>query len=146
MTSAHPLQLQQLQIFWASFPQGLRVCLWDFLTIFPEAHLGGQTLLIPVFMDLDLCTGALSCWNRKGPSPNCFHKVGCMKLSKISWYAETFRVPLTGTKGPSPAPEKQPPTIIPPPPNFTLGTMQSDKYSWQPPNLDSSIRLPDGEA
>ena len=51
-----------------------------------------------------------------------------MKLSKISWYAEAFRVPFTGTKGPSPAPEKQPHTIIPPPPNFTLGTMQSDKY------------------
>ena len=28
--------------------------------------------------------------------------------------------------GPSPAPEKQPHTIIPGPPNFTLGTMQSD--------------------
>uniref|UniRef100_A0AAR2M0I6 non-specific serine/threonine protein kinase n=1 Tax=Pygocentrus nattereri TaxID=42514 RepID=A0AAR2M0I6_PYGNA len=37
-------------------------------------------------------------------------------------------VPFTGTKGPSPTPEKQPHTIIPPPPNSTLGTMQSDKY------------------
>ena len=54
--------------------------------------------------------------------------VGSMKLSKISWYAEAFRVPFTGTKGPSPAPEEQPHTIIPPPPNFTLGTMQSGKY------------------
>ncbi|KAK9976573.1 hypothetical protein ABG768_021778 [Culter alburnus] len=35
-------------------------------------------------MDLALCTGAQSCWNRKGPSPNCSHKVG--KLSKMSWY------------------------------------------------------------
>ena len=84
--------------------------------------------LIHVFMDLALCTGAQSCWNRKGPSPNCSHKVGSMELSNISWYAEAFRVPFTGTKGPSPAPEKQPHTIIPPPPNFTLGTMQSDKY------------------
>ena len=33
-----------------------------------------------------------------------------------SWYAEVFRVLFTGTKGPSPAPGKQPPT------------MQSDKY------------------
>ncbi|KAL7889348.1 hypothetical protein AOLI_G00016060 [Acnodon oligacanthus] len=32
-----------------------------------------------------LCTGAQSCWNRKGPSPNCSHKVGSMKLSKICW-------------------------------------------------------------
>ena len=71
---------------------------------------------------------AQSCWNRKGPSPNCFHKAGSMKLSKVSCYAEAFRVPFTRTKGPSPAPEKQPHSIIPPPPNFTLGTMQSDKY------------------
>ena len=49
--------------------------------------------LIHVFMDLALCTGAPSCWNRKGSSPNCFHKVGSMKWSKISWYAEAFRVP-----------------------------------------------------
>ena len=69
--------------------------------------------LIHVFMDLALCTGAQSCWNRKGPSPNCSHKVGSMELSNISWYAEAFRVPFTGTKGPSPAPEEQPHTIIP---------------------------------
>jgi len=50
-------------------------------------------------MDLALCTAAQSCWNRK--------------LSKLSWYAEAFRVPFTGTKGPSPATEKQPHTIIP---------------------------------
>ena len=101
--------------------------------------------LIHVFMDFALCTGAQSCWNRKGPSPNCSHKVGSMELSKISWYAEAFRVPFTGTKGPRPVPEKQPHTIIPPPPNFTLGTMQSDKFSWQPPNPDLSIRSLDGE-
>ena len=57
--------------------------------------------LIHVFMDHALFTGAQSCWNRKGPSANCFHKVGSMKLSKISWYAEAFRVSFTGTKGPS---------------------------------------------
>jgi len=43
-----------------------------------------------------------------GTSPNCFHKVGSMKLSKMSWYAEKLGVPFTGTKGPSPTPEKQP--------------------------------------
>jgi len=37
----------------------------------------------------------------------------------MSWYAEALRVPFTGTKGSSPTPEKQPYTIIPPPPNFT---------------------------
>ena len=46
----------------------------------------------------------------------------------MSWCAEAFRVPFTGTKGSSLAPEKQPHTIIPPLPNFTLGTMQSDKH------------------
>ena len=70
---------------------------------------------------------AQSCWNRKGSSPKCSHKVGSMELSNISWYAEAFRVPFLGSKGPSPAAEKQPHTIIPPSPNFTLGTMQSDK-------------------
>lgn len=27
-----------------------------------------------LFMDLVLCMEAVSCWNRKGPSPNCWHK------------------------------------------------------------------------
>jgi len=110
--------------------------------IYPKGLCAGRSSsftpnwLIHVCMDLALCTGAQSCWNKKGPSPNCFHKVGSMKLSKISWYAEAFIVPFTGTKGSRPAPEKQPHTIIPPPPNFTHGTMQSDKY-WSPghPNL-----------
>ncbi|CAI9562723.1 unnamed protein product, partial [Staurois parvus] len=34
----------------------------------------------------------------KGPSPNCSHKVGSMKLSKMSLYADALRVPFTGTK------------------------------------------------
>ena len=85
---------------------------------------------IHVFMDLALCSGAQSCWKRKGPAPNCSHKVGSMELSKMSWYAEAFRVPFTGTKGPSPAPEKQPHTIIPPPPNFTLGPVRPVPFSY----------------
>ncbi|KAG7317169.1 hypothetical protein KOW79_019467 [Hemibagrus wyckioides] len=63
--------------------------------------------LIHDFMDLALCTGVQSCWNRKGSSPNSSHKVWSRKLSKMSWYAEALRVPFTGTKGPSPTPEKQ---------------------------------------
>lgn len=36
------------------------------------------------------------------------------------------------------------PTIVLPPPNFTLGTTGSDVYrSWQPPNPNSSIKLPE---
>ncbi|MEQ2163030.1 hypothetical protein GOODEAATRI_026039 [Goodea atripinnis] len=70
------------------------------------------------------------CWKRKGYSPNCSHKVGSMELFKISLYAEAFRVYFTGTKEPSPVPVKQPHSINPPPPNFTLGTVQSDKYHF----------------
>ncbi|KAI4894323.1 hypothetical protein NFI96_009596 [Prochilodus magdalenae] len=84
--------------------------------------------LIHVYMELALCTCVRSCWSRKGPSPNCPHKVGSMRLSRVSWSAEALRVPLTGTKGRSPTPEPHPLTIIPPPPNFTLGTVQSDRY------------------
>ena len=40
------------------------------------------------------------------------------------------------------APEKQPHTIIPPPPNFTLGTMQSDKYR-SPGNRQTQTRPSD---
>nr|XP_061844147.1 uncharacterized protein LOC133624531 isoform X2 [Nerophis lumbriciformis] len=39
--------------------------------------------VIHVFMDLALCTGAQSCWKKKGPAPNCSHKVGSMELSKM---------------------------------------------------------------
>ena len=62
-----------------------------------------------------------------------------MELSKISWYAEAFIVLFTETKGLSPAPEKQPHTIIPPPPDFTLGTLQSDKYH-SPGNRQTQTR------
>jgi len=72
----------------------------------------------------------------------CSHKVGSMKFSKMSWYVEALRVPFTGTKGPSPTPEKQPHTIIPPPPNFTLGTMQSGKCR-SPGNRQTQTRPSD---
>ena len=52
------------------------------------------------------------------------------KLLSQSWkhrivydVAVALRYPFTGTKGPSPNDEKQSQTIIPPPPNFTVGTM-----------------------
>lgn len=60
-------------------------------------------LLIRDFMDLVLCTGARSCWNRKCPG-------------MLMYY-----VPSTGTKEMCPTPEN-------PPPNFTLGTVVLDKY------------------
>lgn len=48
----------------------------------------------------------------------------------------------TGTKGLSPTPEKQPYTIIPPPPNFTPGTIQSGKYR-SPGNCQTQTRPSD---
>ncbi|CAI9619348.1 unnamed protein product, partial [Staurois parvus] len=53
-----------------------------------------------------------------------------------------FRVPFTRTKGPSPTPENQPQTIIPPLPNFTLGTMQSGKHR-SPGNRQTQTCLSD---
>ena len=74
-------------------------------------------------LDLALCTGVLAWWNRKGPSPNWCHKVGSTESSRMSLSAVALRFPFTGTKGPRLNHEKQPQTIIPPPPNFTVGTM-----------------------
>lgn len=64
--------------------------------------------LIPLFMNLALCTGVQSCWNRKWWS-NTF---GSVKLSKMPWCAETLELPFIGTKTPSPSSELQ--IIIPP--------------------------------
>ena len=77
------------------------------------------------YSDLTLCTAVLSCWNRKGPSSNSCHKVGSTDSSRMWLYAVADRFTFTGTKGPSPNHEKQPQTIIPPPPNFIVGTMHS---------------------
>lgn len=45
--------------------------------------------LINVLMDLALCTGAQSCWKRKGPSANCSHKVMSMESSKLFWHIQS---------------------------------------------------------
>ena len=63
-----------------------------------------------------------------------------MELSNISWYAEAFRVPYTGTKGLRPAPGKQPHTIFPSTKLYTLhNAVKQVPFSWQPPNPDLSI-------
>ena len=54
------------------------------------------------YIDFALCTGALSCWNRKGPSPNCCHNGGSAESSRIGMYAVALRFLFTGTKGPEP--------------------------------------------
>ena len=81
-------------------------------------------------MYLALCMGELSCWNRKGPSLNCCHKVWSTESSWMSLYAVALTFPFTLTKGRSSNHEKQPQTIIPPPPYFTVGTMHSGRWRF----------------
>ena len=61
----------------------------------------------------------------------CFVKVGSTESSRMSLYAVALRFPFTGTKEPKPW-KKQPQTIIPLPPNFTVNTMVV--FSWHLPN------------
>lgn len=104
----------------------------------------------PMGTQLYHCTYTYSVWFRTGlcagqsSSPDChpcfsgpcFEHWGtvilqeegaCYKLFPQGWEHrfEAFNFPFPGTKGPITTPEKQPHTLIPPPPNFTLGKMQS---------------------
>lgn len=78
--------------------------------------------VIRVFVDIGLCTGAQSCWKKKGSSPNCSLKVLGHEISRnvlLCWSTESTMqsLPFTGTKGLSPL-AKQPHTIIPATTNF----------------------------
>lgn len=68
--------------------------------------------------------------------------VGRVELFKMLWYSEWFKVPFTETKGPSPTPEKQSHTTIPPSPKFTLSTTQSERYR-SPGKLQTQTRPSD---
>lgn len=70
--------------------------------------------LIHVFMSLALCTDVGSRWT------GAVSKDGSMKLSNMSQYAEV----LTTEPNWKTTPQYNPP----PPPNFILATVQSDKY------------------
>lgn len=87
-----------------------------------------------------------TCWNRMGPSQNCYLKVRSMKLSKKSLYAETLRVSFTETKGLGPVPKEQPLHHNPASPKLytCLSAVRQVPFFWQPPN--SSIGLPDWES
>jgi hypothetical protein len=85
------------------------------------------------------CT--LSCWNRKGPSPNFFHKVGSTELFRMSLYAVVLRFPFTETKGPIPNHEK--------PDHYSFTTklyrchyaLGQVAFSWLLPNPDWFVGL-----
>ena len=97
-------------------------------------------------MDLALCTGALSCWNRKGPSPNCCHNVGSTEWSRMSLNAVVLRFTFTGTKEPEPwktAPDHYSSSTKLYSWHYALGQVA---FSWHPPNPDSSVGLPDLKA
>lgn len=79
-----------------------------------------------IFMDLGLCAGAQTFQKRKQNSPNCSHNVRIRALSKLSWYAEAVRFSLEASDLAQPISHRYH-TIIAPPPNFTLGIMQSGR-------------------
>ena len=66
------------------------------------------------------------CHAEAGKGKNCFYKDGSTESSRMLFYAVSLRFPFTGTKG-ARTMEKQPQTIIPPPPNFIVGTMHSGR-------------------
>ncbi|GFT82553.1 hypothetical protein TNCV_1633551 [Trichonephila clavipes] len=69
----------------------------------------------------------LSHWKKNGPSPKYCHRVGSAELSRMSTYISEFMFPITGTNGLRPNHKKHPHTIMLPPPNLTVDTMQSLK-------------------
>jgi hypothetical protein len=88
--------------------------------------------------------GALSRWNRKGPSPNCGHTVGSIESSRMS-YAVALRFPLTGTKGPVPwktASDYYSSSTKLYRWHYVLGHVA---FSWHPPNPDGTPESDGGE-
>ncbi len=93
-----------------------------------------------VFMELDFVHWG-SCWNRKGPSPNCSHK--------MSQYFEALRFLFTGTKG-KPNPRNTAQYHYPSSTKLccliTLHNVIRQVTLYYLPILDLSIRLPNREA
>ena len=97
-------------------------------------------------MDFALHTGAQSCWNRKGPSPNCSHKVGawnCPTSLSMLKHSEFLSLELRGQASSwRTTPHHNPPSTK----LYTWhNAVRQEPFSWQLPNPDMSIRLPDGE-
>ena len=108
MTLVHPLQLQQLQLFWEGFLQGLGVCLCENLTILPEGHLQGHILM------LDGQGLALSL--RSNSLVHSHVGTGRGHPQSVPTMLGAWNCP-TSLGMSSKGTEKQPHTIIPPPSN-----------------------------
>jgi hypothetical protein len=78
--------------------------------------------------DNDLWQAALSCWYRQSSSLNWSSTVDSMQQVKIILYPSAFTFPCSITRGPSPFLEKHPHTVMPSPPDFTVGITYAGRY------------------
>lgn len=94
------------------------------------------------FTDLALCTGAKSCWNRKGPSPSCYCDVGSIEQPKCLGKLKHWDLP--SLKGAKVNPRKTTQQHH----NFLTklygwsNTVRQVMFLWHS-SPDSSIRLPE---
>jgi hypothetical protein len=79
------------------------------------------------------------CLYRKSSSPN-WSTVDSIQQVKMSFYPSVFRFPCSIMRGPSPFHEKHPHTVMPPPPNFTVGTTHAGRY--RSPGIRHTQTLP----
>jgi hypothetical protein len=77
--------------------------------------------------DLALWQGALSCWYTQSSSPKWSSTIDSMQRVKMSLY-RVFKFPCSIMRGPSPFHEKHLHTVMPPPPNVTVGTTHASRY------------------
>jgi hypothetical protein len=90
--------------------------------------------------DFALWQGALSCWYRQLLSPNWSSTLDSMQRVKMSLYPSAFRFSYSITRGPSPFHENHPHILMPPPPNFTVGTSHAGRYRF--PGIRHTQTLP----
>lgn len=121
MEFSHPLQLSQLQLSWKFFHKVYKCVYGNFLTVLSRGHLWRQALMLDETIWLTVAAlihpkGVLSgiygpCFVHQ-PSPNYSHNTGSMKMSIMSYYAETLNIILPGTEGSRPSPHHNPPSKL----------------------------------
>ena len=110
---------------------------WNIASIQTQEHLLVQALTLgdssqrcSMGLRLGLCAGQSRSSTLNSTNhlygPRFVHRgIVMLKQERMLLYAVALRFPFTGTKEPKPNLKKQPQTIIPPPPNFTVNTMHS---------------------